>query len=89
MLQNLNLQTNPLHSQMPQKARLRSIERFTGTPQGKSSILVATDVAARGLDIPEVKLVVNVTVSALPLRVFALGCHSTSEHPIKQSCEPS
>lgn len=59
MLQNLNLQTNPLHSQMPQKARLRSIERFTGTPQGKSSILVATDVAARGLDIPNVDLVVH------------------------------
>ncbi|RYP08227.1 hypothetical protein DL764_002042 [Monosporascus ibericus] len=59
MLQNLNLQTYPLHSQMPQKARLRSIERFTATPKGKSSILVATDVAARGLDIPDVDLVVH------------------------------
>ncbi|RYP63366.1 hypothetical protein DL769_006981 [Monosporascus sp. CRB-8-3] len=59
MLQNLNLQTNPLHSQMPQKARLRSIERFTATPKGKSSILIATDVAARGLDIPDVDLVVH------------------------------
>ncbi|OTA62331.1 ATP-dependent RNA helicase MAK5 [Hypoxylon sp. EC38] len=59
MLQNLNLQTNPLHSQMPQKARLRSIERFTGAKPGQSSILVATDVAARGLDIPGVDLVVH------------------------------
>ncbi|KAI0009347.1 DEAD-domain-containing protein [Xylariaceae sp. FL0662B] len=59
MLQNLNLQTNPLHSQMPQKARLRSIERFTDAKQGQSSILVATDVAARGLDIPGVDLVVH------------------------------
>ncbi|KAI1482222.1 ATP-dependent RNA helicase MAK5 [Daldinia eschscholtzii] len=59
MLQNLNLQTNPLHSQMPQKARLRSVERFTATKQGQSSILVATDVAARGLDIPNVDLVVH------------------------------
>lgn len=59
MLQNLNLQTNPLHSQMPQKARLRSVERFTGTNQGQSSILVATDVAARGLDIPNVDLIVH------------------------------
>ncbi|KAL7622141.1 ATP-dependent RNA helicase [Parahypoxylon ruwenzoriense] len=59
MLQNLNLQTNPLHSQMPQKARLRSIERFIGTKQGQSSTLVATDVAARGLDIPGVDLVVH------------------------------
>ncbi|KAI1086850.1 DEAD-domain-containing protein [Rostrohypoxylon terebratum] len=59
MLQNLNLQTNPLHSQMPQKARLRSVERFTGAKQGQSSILVATDVAARGLDIPGVDLVIH------------------------------
>ncbi|OTA98124.1 hypothetical protein M426DRAFT_123274 [Hypoxylon sp. CI-4A] len=59
MLQNLNLQSNPLHSQMPQKARLRSVERFTATPKGQSSILVATDVAARGLDIPNVDLVVH------------------------------
>ncbi|KAI1211417.1 DEAD-domain-containing protein [Annulohypoxylon truncatum] len=59
MLQNLNLQTHPLHSQMPQKARLRSVERFTGAKQGQSSILVATDVAARGLDIPGVDLVVH------------------------------
>ncbi|KAI1662029.1 ATP-dependent RNA helicase MAK5 [Daldinia decipiens] len=59
MLQNLNLQTNPLHSQMPQKARLRSVERFTGANQGQSSILVATDVAARGLDIPNVDLIVH------------------------------
>ncbi|KAI2626909.1 DEAD-domain-containing protein [Hypomontagnella submonticulosa] len=59
MLQNLNLQTHPLHSQMPQKARLRSVERFTGAKPGQSSILVATDVAARGLDIPGVDLVVH------------------------------
>ncbi|XDG05882.1 hypothetical protein ABKA04_005497 [Annulohypoxylon sp. FPYF3050] len=51
--------TNPLHSQMPQKARLRSVERFTGAKQGQSSVLVATDVAARGLDIPGVDLVVH------------------------------
>lgn len=68
-LQNLNLGAVALHSQMPQKARLRSIEHFTNqnrtsaTP-GKAlsvrgSILVATDVAARGLDIPQVQLVVH------------------------------
>ncbi|KAH7028018.1 P-loop containing nucleoside triphosphate hydrolase protein [Microdochium trichocladiopsis] len=59
MLQNLNLSAFALHSQMPQKARLRSIERFTVAPKGKSSILIATDVAARGLDIPGVDLVVH------------------------------
>ncbi|KAI2621331.1 DEAD/DEAH box helicase [Xylaria nigripes] len=59
MLQNLNLTSQSLHSQMAQKARLRSIERFTSTPAGQSSILIATDVAARGLDIPNVDLVVH------------------------------
>ncbi|KAI6778669.1 ATP-dependent RNA helicase-like protein [Emericellopsis cladophorae] len=55
----VNLQQNalPLHSQMPQKARLRSLERFTEAK--KPSILVATDVAARGLDIPEVDTVLH------------------------------
>jgi ATP-dependent RNA helicase DDX24/MAK5 len=55
-LQNLNLPALPLHSNMIQKARLRSIERFKERP---GSILVATDVAARGLDIPKVDLVVH------------------------------
>ncbi|KAI0907386.1 P-loop containing nucleoside triphosphate hydrolase protein [Ustulina deusta] len=59
MLQNLNLTSHSLHSQMAQKARLRSIERFTSTPAGQSSVLIATDVAARGLDIPNVDLVVH------------------------------
>ncbi|PVI02865.1 DEAD-domain-containing protein [Periconia macrospinosa] len=55
-LQNLNLPALPLHSGMAQKARLRSIERFTQRP---GSILVATDVAARGLDIPGVELIIH------------------------------
>ena len=57
-LQNLNLPAYALHSQMPQKARLRSIERFSSA-SSPSSILIATDVAARGLDIPSVQLVLH------------------------------
>jgi ATP-dependent RNA helicase DDX24/MAK5 len=41
---------------MAQKARLRSVERFSSKP---TSILVATDVAARGLDISGVQLVIH------------------------------
>jgi ATP-dependent RNA helicase DDX24/MAK5 len=55
-LQNLQLPALPLHSSMVQKARMRSIERFKERP---GSILVATDVAARGLDIPKVDLVIH------------------------------
>lgn len=43
---------------MAQKARLRSIERFSSASQS-GSILIATDVAARGLDIPAVELVTH------------------------------
>ncbi|KAK2769960.1 ATP-dependent RNA helicase mak5 [Colletotrichum kahawae] len=58
-LQNLNLNALALHSQMPQKARLRSVERFTATKEGTTSVLIATDVAARGLDIPGIDQVVH------------------------------
>lgn len=53
---NLSLSALPLHSQMVQKSRLRSVERFSAS---ESAILVATDVAARGLDIDGVQLVIH------------------------------
>lgn len=43
---------------MAQKARMRSIERFSA-PKATGGILVATDVAARGLDISGVQLVIH------------------------------
>ena len=43
---------------MPQKARLRSIERFSAA-SATNAVLVSTDVAARGLDIPGVDLIVH------------------------------
>ncbi|KAK5625998.1 hypothetical protein RRF57_001714 [Xylaria bambusicola] len=74
MLQNLKITSHPLHSQMAQKARLRSIERFTSTPAGQSSVLIATDVAARGLDIPNVILWCITTYPAtLPPRAAKTG----------------
>ncbi|KAG6228208.1 hypothetical protein E4U26_001173 [Claviceps purpurea] len=56
LLQNLNQNALPLHSQMIQKARLRSLEKFTAS---RNAILVATDVAARGLDIKDVDQVLH------------------------------
>jgi ATP-dependent RNA helicase DBP3 len=47
-----------IHGDMSQSARIASLESFKS---GSVSLLVATDVAARGLDIPEVKVVINVT----------------------------
>src|SRR5205807_3440822 len=45
-----------MHGDMPQRARERALERFES---GKVSILVATDVAARGLDLVDVTHVIN------------------------------
>ncbi|XP_013137843.1 PREDICTED: ATP-dependent RNA helicase DDX24, partial [Papilio polytes] len=49
----------PLHASMPQRQRLKNLERFRDDPHG---VLVATDVAARGLDIPDVDHVVHYQV---------------------------
>jgi ATP-dependent RNA helicase DDX24/MAK5 len=55
LLQNLNLPAVALHSTMIQKARLRSLEKFSS----QRTVLVATDVAARGLDIKGIDLIVH------------------------------
>ncbi|XRM42845.1 ATP-dependent RNA helicase [Aspergillus tubingensis] len=59
LLQNLGLPALALHSSMAQKARLRSVERFSSPTSNPSSILVATDVAARGLDIKGIDFVIH------------------------------
>jgi len=47
-----------IHGDLGQNQRTASLEAFKS---GKVPLLVATDVAARGLDIPNVKVVINVT----------------------------
>ncbi|KAI5293304.1 ATP-dependent RNA helicase [Ascosphaera acerosa] len=59
LLQNLRVPALALHSSMAQKARLRSVERFSSPASDPSSVLVATDVAARGLDIKGIDMVVH------------------------------
>lgn len=58
-LQALQLPALALHSSMAQKARLRSVERFSSPSADPSSILVATDVASRGLDIKGIDFVIH------------------------------
>ncbi|KAJ7652037.1 DEAD-domain-containing protein [Mycena polygramma] len=47
-----------LHGDLSQSARMEALERFKN---GTTGLLVATDVAARGLDIPNVGAVINYT----------------------------
>ncbi|RWR81210.1 DEAD-box ATP-dependent RNA helicase 13 isoform X1 [Cinnamomum micranthum f. kanehirae] len=56
LLRILGISVWTLHAQMQQRARLKAIDRFRASEHG---ILVATDVAARGLDIPGVRTVIH------------------------------
>ena len=49
----------PLHAQLHQKQRLKNLDRFSGSRDG---LLIATDVAARGLDIPGIEHVIHYQV---------------------------
>lgn len=59
MLRHLGFPTVPLHGQMTQQKRLASLNKFKS---GNKQIMVCTDVAARGLDIPHVGFVINYDV---------------------------
>ncbi|KAK7959611.1 ATP-dependent rRNA helicase RRP3 [Apiospora aurea] len=56
LLRHLGFGAIPLHGQLGQTARLGALNKFKAKSR---DILVATDVAARGLDIPSVDVVIN------------------------------
>lgn len=56
LLRALGFGAIPLHGQLSQSNRLGALNKFRA---GSRKILVATDVAARGLDIPSVDVVLN------------------------------
>ena len=58
-LQKRGLASNELHGDMPQSSRMETLENFK---QGEIRILVCSDVAARGLDMPKVSHVFNYDV---------------------------
>ena len=64
LLSRVGLKSSTLHSVKAQRDRMASISSFKS---GHTKILVATDVASRGLDIPEVDLVVNHNVPRDPV----------------------
>jgi ATP-dependent RNA helicase DeaD len=52
-----------IHGDVTQPGRERALKAFR---EGRSQILIATDVAARGLDVPDVSLVVNFDIPPDP-----------------------
>lgn len=56
LLDELDVEAAALHSHIPQASRCSALQRFKS---GRVSLLIATDVANRGLDIPTVDLVIN------------------------------
>ncbi|BFZ53800.1 ribosomal RNA processing protein [Savitreella phatthalungensis] len=56
LLRHLGFPAIPLHGQLSQSSRLGALNKFKS---GQRSILIATDVASRGLDIPLVDVVIN------------------------------
>lgn len=56
ILRNLNFKAVNINGQLTQTQRLSALNKFKANER---NILIATDVASRGLDIPEVDLVMN------------------------------
>ena len=46
----------PLHSGLQQRQRLKNFDKFKSL---KSAVMIATDVAARGIDLPDVDTVIQ------------------------------
>ena len=63
LLRGLDHRITSLHSKLSQFERTSNLARFRANA---ARILVATDVASRGLDIPEVELVINYDVPRNP-----------------------
>lgn len=59
ILRNLGIESAPIHGQLNQHERLNSLNKFKTASR---SVLIATDVASRGLDIPSVDVVINFDV---------------------------
>lgn len=55
-LRDAGVDARPIHGDLPQNKRQEALDRFT---DGRTRVLVATNVAARGLDIDDVSLVIH------------------------------
>lgn len=66
-LQQRGFRANAIHGDLPQSKRDDAMHRFR---KGLDDILVATELAARGIDVPQVGHVINYDVPSDPLMYF-------------------
>ncbi len=62
-MERVEIDTDTIHSDKTQDERLDNMERFRN---GELKILIATDVSARGIDIPNVDFVINYDLPETP-----------------------
>jgi ATP-dependent RNA helicase RhlE len=63
MLSKASIKSEAIHGNKSQNARVRALGNFKS---GRSKVLVATDIAARGIDIDDLSLVVNYDLPNIP-----------------------
>ena len=62
-LERAGIRVSVLHGDRSQGQRLRALEQFR---RGRSQVMVATDIAARGIDIEEISHVINFDIPETP-----------------------
>ncbi|KAJ2069058.1 ATP-dependent rRNA helicase spb4 [Coemansia sp. S2] len=72
-----SISVHSLHGQMVQSKRQATYESFSAIPPGEAAILLCTDVASRGLDIPDVDCVIQWDPPTDP-KSFAHRCGRTA-----------
>jgi ATP-dependent RNA helicase DDX24/MAK5 len=78
ILDMLKVENYVLHSKMQQRQRLKNLDRFKSSVQnGKGAVLVCTDVAARGLDIPSVSNILHYQ-TAMESDIYVHRCGRTA-----------
>jgi len=63
MLRRDNIQAEAIHGNKSQNARQKALSNFK---TGRTTVLVATDIAARGIDVSELSLVINYDLPNVP-----------------------
>jgi ATP-dependent RNA helicase RhlE len=62
-LRQVDIHAHAIHGNKSQNARERALDDFRS---GKAHVLVATDIAARGIDVPEISHVINFDLPNIP-----------------------